>query len=130
VSFAGQLCSGPEDPGDHAADDQELIYALLEEARLRWEQLVCGRADPDGVSLCELHRELGLAGWLASSEIDPGRRLALLAGARQRSTTAIMLHPADSPHALVVVAIIADDVLTEIDQSERLHLAQLHLCQR
>ena len=112
---------------DGPGDGEELAYVLLEEARLRCEQLIAAaRSESDRASRREMHRELGMAGWLASSEIDVDRRLALLDRAHQQSTTALT-HPAHSPHALAGAVISAEDALSGIEQTEALHLAHLHL---
>jgi len=125
MSF-GEINSRPaHDLLDLPQEGEEQAYTLLEEARLRCEQLTADEPE-DRVSLRKIHRELGLAGWLASSELAPDRRLALLDNAHQRSTTAL-LHPAQSPHALATAAITADDALADTEQTEHLHLAHLHL---
>jgi hypothetical protein len=127
LSFREVHSRPSRDLPDWSENDQERAYALLEEARLRCEQYMAGRhTDADRVSLREIHRELGLAGWQAGTELDVNRRLALLDGARQRSTTA-MFHPAQSSHALVAAAIIAEDALADTQWNEHLHLARLHL---
>lgn len=60
-------------------------YALLEEARLRCEVLRAEAKTPAvRDSLHSLHRELGLAGLFASSNLPTAARLALLAEAHQR----------------------------------------------
>ena len=111
-----------------AVNDEELSYALLEEARLLCEQLkIEDRAECDRLALHQVHPELGMAGWLASSHMDHERRLALLESAHQQSTTAMMLHPTESTDALVGAAVLAEDVLADLDQSEHMHLAHLHL---
>lgn len=63
----------------------EAAYRLIEEARLRcqrrrdlpghWDHRLWGNA----------YRELGMAGYLTSTEIPSGKRRALLAQARERS---------------------------------------------
>jgi hypothetical protein len=112
---------------DWPGETEEQVYALLEEARLRCEQLsAAAHAERDRMSLREIHRELGLAGWRASSELAVDRRLALLDSAHQQSTTA-MLHPAHSPHAVATVAILAEDALLGTEQTEHMHGAHLHL---
>ncbi|MFZ0385866.1 MAG: hypothetical protein WAL22_09390 [Solirubrobacteraceae bacterium] len=112
---------------DWPGHDDGHVYTLLEEARLRCEELTLARTGPTRGSLREIHHELGMAGWHAGSALDCDRRLALLAGAHQRSTTAAMLHPPGTPHALAAVAIIADDALSGTPQTDDMHLAHLHL---
>jgi hypothetical protein len=127
MSFREMRSRPRRDLRDWSGEDEEQVYTLLEEARLRCEQLrAAADTEPDRRSLREIHRELGLAGWHASSELDRDRRLGLLDSARQQSTTA-MLHPAHSPHAVATVAILAEDALTGTDQTEHMHLAHLHL---
>jgi hypothetical protein len=127
VSFRETRSRPRRDLPDWSGEAEEQVYALLEEARLRCEQLkAAAHTEPDRSSLREIHRELGLAGWLASSELAVDRRLALLDSARQQSTTA-MLHPAHSPHAVATIAILAEDALVNTDQAEHMHDAHLHL---
>ncbi|MFZ0385232.1 MAG: hypothetical protein WAL22_06195 [Solirubrobacteraceae bacterium] len=112
---------------DWSQESEEQVYALLEEARLRCEQLrAAAHTEPDRLSLREIHRELGLASWYAGSELDRDRRLALLDNARQQSTRA-MLHPAHSPHVVATVAILAEDALLGADQPKHMHGAHVHL---
>jgi hypothetical protein len=120
---------GGEDPGQ-AREGDERAYVLLEEARLRCERLgLEARTDAERISMELIHKELGMAGWLASSEIDSGRRLELLATAHDRSTETMLQPPKN--HALAGVASSAEDAVAEglagSGQSDHMHLAHLHL---
>lgn len=113
-------------------EGDELAYALLEEARLRCQELAVEAAvETARVSLRRVHRELGMAGWLTSSELDQDRRLALLAGAHQRSRRRMM--DLDQTYALAGVMVCGEDVLAETltddGHSGHLHLAHVHLLQ-
>jgi hypothetical protein len=76
-----------------------------------------------------IHKELGMAGWLASTEIDSGRRLELLATVHDRCTETMLQPPKN--HALAGVASSAEDAVAEglagSGQSDHMHLAHLHL---
>jgi hypothetical protein len=51
---------------DWPGQDDEHVYALVEEARLRCEQLTAlASTESARCSAREIHHELGLAGWLA-----------------------------------------------------------------
>jgi hypothetical protein len=106
-------------------------YALLEEARLRCEQLFArAGTESERAVLSLIHKELGMAGWLASSEIDPDRRLALLTTAHLRSRRRL-LHASTPAQALAGTAISAEDAVAEgladAGQSDHMHLAHVHL---
>jgi Tfp pilus assembly protein PilW len=122
-----QLLSDPPDSA-HAADGQ--AYALVEEARLRCEQLQAEVSrDPKRHALRAIHRQLGMAGWAASTELPPHRRQAVLRDAHHQSVRP-MRHPVPE-HALTEVVIEAEDALAaglgHDQQSEHLHLARAHL---
>jgi hypothetical protein len=121
------LLSGP--PGSaHAADEQ--AYALVEEARLRCEQLRAEASrDPKRHALRAIHHQLGMAGWAASAELPPQRRQAVLRDAHRHSVRP-MRHPV-AEHALAEVVIEAEDALAaglgHAQQGEHLDLAHAHL---
>lgn len=121
------LLSDP--PGSaYAADEQ--AYALVEEARLRCEQLQAEAArSPKRHALRAIHYQLGMAGWVASTELPPQRRQAVLRDAHQQSVRP-MRHPV-AEHALTEVVIEAEDTLAaglgHDEQSEHLDLAHAHL---
>jgi hypothetical protein len=56
---------------------EEVAYTLLEEARLRVEQMIGSQRARSRLS--EAHRHLGLAGYHCSTRIDSARRLRRLA---------------------------------------------------
>jgi hypothetical protein len=104
-------------------------YVLLEEARLRCEDLIAHAVTArERSSLGQIHRELGMAGWIISAEIESGQRLQLLAGARDRSRRPVL----NAGNALASAALLAEDALTrglaqEDPLSDQLQLAHLHL---
>src|ERR1700759_3795673 len=76
--IAKQLTERPALPDENA-------YRLIEEARLRCQrrlQKCIGEAER--ARWTSVHRELGMAGYLASGEIPPNKRVELLARARER----------------------------------------------
>ena len=75
-----------QDPALSQEEQQSRAYLLIEEARLRCEQV--GNAASDGW-LLDLHRELGLAGLCASSNLQAWPRRILLEAARARSESPI-----------------------------------------
>lgn len=119
-----QARTGGSEQADH-------VYVRLEEARLRCEKLAAQTATEDECSsLRQLHRELGMAGWLASTEIDSNQRLWLLDTARRRSR--LQVWDVRASHALAAAMILAEDALahaltTENLPSDHMHLAHLHL---
>lgn len=81
------------------------------EARLRCERLAAeARTESERASLRVIHNELAMAGLLASSDLEPDQRLALLAVAHQQSMRPI-LHTAGAAHALAGTAISAEDAI-------------------
>jgi hypothetical protein len=125
--MSGRL--GPADTHDESGGAS--AYMLLEEARLRCERLTAqAGTEAEYASLRRIHRELGMAGWLASTGIDASRRLALLSSARRRSTQP-MPYASNSTHALAGTTISAEDAigrsLTATQDSDHMHLAHLHV---
>lgn len=103
-------------------------YALLEEARLRRERL--RDQTPEGTECAPLklvHRDLGTAGYLASSRISVGRRGELLAIAHKHATQPVQY----TIGALVKTPLCAERALERAlpDRlaSECVRLAQTHL---
>ena len=113
----------------HLTGDQQ-AYVLVEQARLRCEHFHGNAgADAERFALEQIHRELGMAGWMISSTLDPVQRLPLLAAAHLQAT-APALHHIDA-HALAAVVIEGEDAvvaaLTRDAGSDHMHLAHLHL---
>jgi hypothetical protein len=105
-------------------------YVLVEQARLRCERFQQSVAtDAERFALEQIHRELGMAGWLISSTLDPVRRLSLLAAAHLLATTPAVHHI--RAHALAAIVIEGEDAvvaaLTRDTGSDHMHLAHLHL---
>ncbi len=106
-------------------------YVALEEARLRCEKLrahASTRAQQDG--LHRLHRELGLAGLLASSNIPARVRLALLSDAHERCTRPVF----DADDELQDVTLLINRAeqcvglgFDCLDLSDPMRLAHVHL---
>lgn len=110
--------------------EDEGAYALVEEARLRCEQLQAEAShDLERNALRAIHHQLGMAGWAASTELQPQRRHAVLRDAHHQSVRP-MRHPV-AEHALAEVLIDAEDALAaglgRDQQGEHLHLAHIHL---
>jgi hypothetical protein len=108
----------------------ERAYVLVEQARLRCERFQHGvSTDAERLVLERIHRELGMAGWLVSSRLDPVRRLSHLAAAHRHAMTPT-LHTTDA-HALAAVVIEGEDAvvaaLTRDPGSDHMHVAHLHL---
>lgn len=77
---AKQLAERPTLPDENA-------YRLIEEARLRsLRRLDSCTGEDERRRWSSVHRELGMAGYLASGEIPPSKRVDLLARAKERST--------------------------------------------
>jgi hypothetical protein len=99
-------------PGTRGAEvhrpEDERAYLLLEEARTRCEALRM-RADTteERRRLGSLHRELGMAGFLASSDIPPQRRCALHRLARARSAQPAFVLSGEPAEALVALTLRA-----------------------
>jgi hypothetical protein len=108
----------------------ERAYELVEEGRLRCEQLIADApSPPERTCLGAMHRQLGMAGWVASSHFDAVRRQTLLARARRRSLRPMPYRTA--AHGLAEVVVDAEDALAEgligEEELEHLHAAHLHL---
>lgn len=108
----------------------ERAYVLLEDSRLRCERLIAdAHGEPDQARLRAMHRQLGAAGWVVSSEFDPARRLTLLARARRRSARPMPYSTA--AHGLAEITVEAEDALAEgltsEGEIEHLHMAHVHL---
>ncbi len=109
---------------------EDQAYVLVEQARLRCEEFHRSvGTDAERLALEQIHRELGMAGWLISSTLDPVRRLSLLATAHVQATIATP-HPRHA-HALAAIVIEGEDAvvaaLTRDTGSDHMHLAHLHL---
>lgn len=106
-------------------------YVLLEEARLRCEQL-CSEAatSPQGKALQAVHRELGLAGLFASSNIPTQVRQTLLADAHRRCEQPVA-ETSDQLGGLIVVLLSAthavEDGLLAPGLSDHINLAHIHV---
>jgi hypothetical protein len=118
------------DPRQRVRAATEQGYLLLEEARLRCEQLAgnMGSAS-DRNALTAIHKQLGLAGWIVSSDLEPDCRMTLLTRAQRRS-----IEPLSYPTAeldLVEIVVIAEDAVTaglaDSEETEPLYLARVHL---
>jgi hypothetical protein len=108
----------------------EHAYMLVEQARLRCEDFHDSvGTDTERLALEQIHRELGMAGWLISSPLDRFRRLPLLAAAHLQATIPT-LHPRQA-HTLAAVVIEGEDAvlaaLMHDTGSDHMHLAHLHL---
>jgi Tfp pilus assembly protein PilW len=108
----------------------EQAYVLVEQARLRCEQFHRNAGtDAERFALEQIHRELGMAGWMVSSTLDSMRRRSLLAAAHRQAKSPA-LHRLDV-HALAAIVIEGEDAvvaaLTRDAGSDHMHLAHLHL---
>jgi hypothetical protein len=108
----------------------EHAYLLVEQARLRCEDFHDSvGTDTERLALEQIHRELGMAGWLISSPLDRLRRLPLLAEAHLQATIP-RLHPRQA-HTLAAVVIEGEDAvlaaLLHDTGGDHMHLAHLHL---
>lgn len=108
----------------------EHAYVLVEQARLRCEHFRSSvGTGTERLALEQIHRELGMAGWLISSPLDSVRRLSLLAAAHLQATIPT-LHPRQA-HTLAAVVIEGEDAvvatLMHDTGSDHMHLAHLHL---
>ena len=109
---------------------EDAAYSLLEEARLNCEELLARADTSDQHSgLQRLHRELGLAGFVVSSNISSVRRRRLLEAARERCEAQIA-HAPTSLHELDAVAKRAEraveDAFVSPGLTDHVHLAHIH----
>jgi hypothetical protein len=113
------------------ADDNQRAYVLVEEARLRCER-ICAASPRTRQSslLAALHRELGLAGYHCSEDLDATNRQLLLEQARQRAT-AKDAHATDEITLLVSITASARRALADHrdddESAARMHVALMHL---
>jgi hypothetical protein len=108
-----------------------MAYLLLEEARLRLERILT-RSDATAVRQrrLKLHRELGLAGFVASASIPRGRRLAAAARAHEWCFRDTAVEQNGEPMLLTLVgqALRAvEDGLAVPTLSDQMHLTHVHL---
>lgn len=117
---------------EKSTSSEELAYMLLEEARLRCHALIDEGSevlgpDLDNLSLTGLHGDLGIAGYYASTRLDPARRRQLLAQARVRSDRG----DASSVRSLADVTAAAtrtvERALTVTGLLDHMHLAHIHV---
>jgi len=117
---------------DKSTSSEELAYMLLEEARLRCRALLEDSSeglylDPDGLSLNGLYGDLGIAGYYASTRLEPDRRRQLLARAHARSDR----DDATSARALADITGAAtrtvERALTITGLLDHMHLAHIHV---
>lgn len=118
---------------------EEIAYVLLEEARLRCLPLLGDERDCepdlDRLSLNGLYRDLGIAGYYASSHLEPPRRRQLLAEAHRRSEPrSDSFDDAgldDTVRALVDVIADAtravEHALARTGLSDHMHLSHIHV---
>jgi hypothetical protein len=112
-----------------AVGDAELLaFTLLEITRLRCEHLL-QHLGAD-YALGEIHRDLGLAGYHASSAFHPTLRAHCLTVARRESDTAVYSGTRSVLKAMFEEAISACDALTAavaFADTDHLHLAYLYV---
>ena len=106
-------------------------YGLLEEARLRCEKLRSEAATAAKRDALErLHRELGLAGFFASSNIPARARRGLLGQAHQRCAESVS-ECSNSIDALALIMLgsahAVEHGLLAPGLSDHMHLAHVHL---
>jgi hypothetical protein len=119
--------SDPEPPRERDAR----AYALLEEARLRCEALRgAATTSTRREALHRVHRELGLAGLFASSNLPTSARHALLANAHGAAQGA-SCQASDAFDSLVSIVVCCCDAvehgLVAPGLSDHMHLAHVHL---
>lgn len=117
---------------EKSTSSEELAYMLLEEARLRCQALLedsdhGAYLDRDCLSLNGLYGDLGIAGYYASTRLDPARRRQLLAQAHARSDRG----EPTSVRALADVTAAAirtvERALTITGLLDHMHLAHIHV---
>ncbi len=110
---------------------EEASYVLLEEARLLCEGLCCqcGQVEARGI-LNTLHREFGLAGFFASSNLSAQRRQRLLDDARCRARD----HGSSARRIITALRGLTRESLRAIEAApgaegftDNMHLAHVHL---
>jgi hypothetical protein len=111
--------------------DDARVYVWLEEARLRCEELQSRATTAlQRQALHRVHRELGLAGLFASSNMPTHVRHALLTIARQRCIGPLS-QAAEEVEGLEVVMLRARDAVEYAavvsGLSDHMHLAHVHL---
>lgn len=105
-----------------------LAYTLLEITRIRCEQLM--KIAVDDRSLVAIHRDLGLAGYYASTEFYPTVRAHCLAVAYAQSEVDDCCDRRSSLNSMFEDATSACDALTAalaIAAADHLHLAYLYV---
>lgn len=96
------------------AERDEAAYTLLEEARIRCEDMQAeAEQPPEQEWLLRLHRELGTAGYLASENISCARRTALVALARTQAT----VPTPDARGPLAALIAVAEQAAAAVDQA-------------
>lgn len=109
-----------------AAD--ELAYLLLEEARLRsraiWER---AQGDPAASVLHDVHRELGLAAYLACSEVSSERRQERRARARRLASEPVTDSLRALGHTMQAAAEILAPPSLQVELTSHLQQAAVHL---
>jgi hypothetical protein len=109
----------------------EAAYVLIEEARLRCARLRDReRAEGSAVALDRVHRELGLAGYFASSALPRRRRLPALDRARARCVSnELSLSPAIRLLETLVSRArrAVESALGVPELSDHMHLAHVHI---
>ncbi len=125
--------SKPEAPvaPDPAAIGEERAYLIIEKLRLRCEQLLLMvSTHAQAHELRRVHRELGMAGLVVSTEMPAPVRLSLLTGAHEQSQRL----PDDAEDGIEALALSLGEaeqavsrVVPSRGRSDHLHLAHVHL---
>ena len=116
---------------DKSTSSEELAYMLLEEARLRCHSMLDEAddcvLDAEGLGLDGLYGDLGIAGYYASTRLEPARRRQLLAQAHARSDRG------DTGSVRVLADVTAaasrtvERALTVTGLLDHMHLAHIHV---